>query len=92
MSMEVFGVTDVAAITVICLLAAQAVKAAGLDRKWLPLLCGGLGGVLGVLGMLFMPDFPAADLLTAAAVGTVSGLAATGGHQAVKQLTKEGAL
>ena len=33
-----------------------------------------------------MPDFPAADMLTAIAVGIVSGLAATGIDQTVKQL------
>ena len=34
-----------------------------------------------------MPDFPAGDAISAAAVGIVSGLAATGAHQAVKQMT-----
>ena len=37
-----------------------------------------------------MPEFPASDYLTAAAVGIVSGLAATGINQVYKQLTKEG--
>ncbi|MFR5731244.1 MAG: phage holin family protein [Clostridium sp.] len=31
-----------------------------------------------------MPDFPAADVINAAATGIVSGLAATGVHQVVK--------
>ena len=44
------------------------------------------GGVLGVAGMFLMADFPAGDVLTAAAVGIVSGLAATGVNQAGKQL------
>ena len=35
-----------------------------------------------------MPDFPATDPITAAAVGVASGLAATGLDQAVKQLKK----
>ena len=35
-----------------------------------------------------MPEFPATDPITAAAVGAVSGLAATGINQAVKQLGK----
>ena len=47
-----------------------------------------LGGALGILGMRLMPDFPAADLLSAAAVGIVSGLAATGADQIGKQLEK----
>ena len=45
-----------------------------------------IGGVLGVAGMFLMADFPAGDVLTAAAVGIVSGLAATGVDQAGKQL------
>ena len=72
----------------ICYLAAQAVKATALDNKWLPVICGVLGGALGVAGMYCMPDYPANDLITAAAVGIVSGLAATGANQVYKQLTK----
>ena len=37
--------------------------------------------------MMIMPEFPATDYITAVAVGIVSGLAATGAHQAVKQLS-----
>ena len=47
---------------------------------------GACGGVLGVAGMFLMADFPAGDVLTAAAVGIVSVLAATGVDQAGKQL------
>lgn len=36
-----FGIASVAAITVICYLAAQVVKATALDNKWLPVICGG---------------------------------------------------
>ena len=46
------------------------------------------GMVLGIAGMFVMPDFPADDVITAAAVGMASGLAATGVNQAKKQLTK----
>ena len=85
--MGTLGITSVAAITVICALAAQAIKATPLDHKWLPVICGGLGGVLGVVGMYVVPGYPAGDVLTAVAVGIVSGLAATGAHQIVKQLS-----
>ena len=51
---------------------------------------GIVGGALGVVGMMYMPDFPATDYITAAAVGIVSGLAATGADQVVKQMKKEG--
>jgi len=85
--MEILGIGGVAAITVICLLAAQAIKATALDNKWLPVICGVLGGVLGVVALKVMPDFPAQDVLTAVAVGIVSGLAATGANQIWKQLS-----
>lgn len=85
--MEWTGIGSVAAITVICYLAGVIVKATPFDNNGLiPIVCGLLGGVLGVVGMLFMPDFPAEDFLTAAAVGIVSGLAATGANQIGKQL------
>lgn len=81
-----FGITGIAAITVLCFLAAQGAKATAIDNKWLPVICGGLGGVLGVVAMRIMPEYPATDWITAAAVGVVSGLAATGAHQAYKQV------
>ena len=86
MDISIFGIAGVAAITVICYLICQGVKASGLDNKWIPVIVGACGGVLGVAGMFLMADFPAGDVLTAAAVGIVSGLAATGVNQAGKQL------
>lgn len=86
MDITSLGITGVAAITVICLLIGQGVKASGLDNKWIPIVCGVAGLLLGIGGMFIMPDFPATDYITAAAVGIVSGLAATGINQAVKQL------
>lgn len=86
MDISIFGIAGVAAITVICYLIGQGVKASGLDNKWIPMIVGACGGVLGVAGMFLMADFPAGDVLTAAAVGIVSGLAATGVNQAGKQL------
>ena len=86
MDISIFGIAGVAAITVICYLIGQGVKASGLDNKWIPVIVGACGGVLGVAGMFLMADFPAGDVLTAAAVGIVSGLAATGVAQAGKPL------
>ena len=80
------GIVGVGAITVLCLLAAQGIKATNLDNKWLPVICGVVGLILGISGMYVMPDFPANDPITAAAVGVVSGLAATGANQIYKQL------
>ena len=83
------GIASVAAITVICYLVAQAIKATPLENKWLPIISGAVGGVLGVVGFYVMPDFPADDIITAISVGIVSGLAATGAHQIYKQLKGE---
>lgn len=90
--MDVFslGVASVAAITVIAYLVGLIVKCAGLDKKWIPSICGVTGVVLGLMGLFIMPDFPAHDYISAAAVGIVSGFAATGIDQTIKQLsTKE---
>ena len=58
-------------------------------HKWLPSICGALGGLLGLAAMYInVPDFPATDPLTALAVGIVSGLAATGADQIIKQASK----
>jgi hypothetical protein len=80
-----FGIAGVAAITVIAYAVGQAMRA--LDRldRWSPTVCAALGGALGVAGLYIMPGFPAGDAITAA-IGVVSGLAATGAQQAVKQL------
>lgn len=84
-----FGIAGVAAITVIAYLIGQGVKASGLANKWIPIICGIAGLVLGIAAMYVMPDFPAHDPITAAAVGVVSGFAATGVNQVAKQAKKE---
>ena len=86
MDISSLGITGVAAITVICLLIGQAVKATRLDNKWIPIIFGVCGMALGIAAMYIMPEFPATDYITAAAVGIVSGLAATGINQAAKQI------
>ena len=88
MDINIMGITSVAGITVCCYLLALAVKQTPLANKWLPTLCGLMGGLLGVVGMYTMPEFPAGDVITALAVGIVSGLAATGADQIAKQLHK----
>lgn len=89
MDITTMGVASVAAITALCLLVAQGVKVTALDNKWLPVICGAVGLILGLVALYIgVPEFPAVDPLTAAAVGTVSGLAATGANQVYKQLSK----
>ena len=82
-----FGIATVVAITVIVYIIGLAIKATAIDNKWIPVICGVAGVILGIVALAVgMPDFPATDFLTAAAVGGASGLAATGVDQMVKQL------
>ncbi len=84
-----FGIATVASIVVIVYLVGQIVKATPLDNKWIPIICGVSGLALGVVGFaISLPDFPANDWYTAAAVGIVSGLSATGVNQVYRQLKK----
>lgn len=80
------GIAVVAAIVVLCYIFGEVAKASALDNKWIPIVCAVSGIVLGIVSLYVMPDFPATDVVTAAAVGGASGLAATGVNQAVKQL------
>lgn len=85
-----FGIVGVAAITVICYLIGLSVKVLPLDDKYIPVIVGICGAILGVIGYVSgMPDFPAQDMITAVAVGIVSGLAATGADQIKKQMKGE---
>lgn len=85
-----FGIANVAVITVLVYIIGLGVKATKLNNKWIPTICGVAGIILGIIALwIGMPDFPAGDYLTAAAVGGASGLAATGVDQVFKQLKKE---
>lgn len=59
-----------------------------INDKIIPVIVGICGGILGVVGMYVIPDFPANDIITAIAVGIMSGLASTGVNQIYKQTTK----
>lgn len=85
-----FGIATVAAITVICYLVGLIVKATPFNNdKYIPIACGFVGGLLGIAALYIgLPEFPAQDPLTAIAVGIVSGLAATGFDQIIKQAKK----
>lgn len=87
--MEILGIVSVPAITIICFLIGEAVKASGMDKKWLPVIVGCCGAILGVIAMITMPDFPADNVLLAIAYGIVSGLASTGIHQLFHQFKKD---
>lgn len=84
-----FGIGAVVEITVAVYLIGIGCKAVeGLNNKFIPVICGFSGAVLGVVGMMTMPEFPAKDILSAVAIGIVSGLGATGANQVGKQLTQ----
>lgn len=88
-NIEILGVAGVAAITVICFLIGQIVKATNAPNEWIPCIVGACGGVLGVVALYVVPEFPAQDIINAVAVGIVSGLAATGGNELFKQLSNK---
>ncbi|MGN0363216.1 MAG: phage holin family protein [Bilifractor sp.] len=86
-----FGITSVAAITVIAYLIGIGCKAINsIPDNWIPVVCGITGAILGAVGLYAMPDFPAHDIITALAVGAVSGFAATGVNQIYKQNKTKG--
>ncbi|MDO4620050.1 MAG: phage holin family protein [Lachnospiraceae bacterium] len=83
------GIASVAAITAISYLVGMGCKAsARVKDEVIPVIVGGAGLVLGVAAMFVMPDFPANDVINAAAIGVVSGLASTGIDQIKKQYNK----
>lgn len=81
-----FGIATVVPIAVLCFSIGQLIKNwTSVDNKRIPSICCIVGGILGIAAMYIMPDFPANDWITAAAVGVMSGLSATGAHQVYKQ-------
>lgn len=85
------GIASVGAITIIALLIGMCVKSIdSINNKFIPIICGFTGLILGIVAFITeMPEFPAKDMITAAAVGTVSGLAATGLNELAKQLNSD---
>ena len=77
----------VPAITVICWLIGCAFRNFPVENKWIPCIVGAFGMALGVVGWYVMPGFPADNILTALAVGIVSGLASTGADQVYRQIS-----
>lgn len=91
MDFETLGIVGVGAIIVICYLVGIIVKATPAPNKLIPIICGVAGLILGLVCYFTgLEVLPAADPVTAAAVGIVSGLAATGVDQIKQQLTKGG--
>ena len=88
--MDLLGIAAIPAITIICYGVAEVIKATNLDNKWLPAICVVLGGILGAVAKIVSPEIiPATDILTAIAIGIVSGGFATSVHQNIKQLNEK---
>ena len=84
--MELIGIP---AIVVISYMITETFKVF-IDNKYLPIVAGISGGVLGVLSFVLQIDImPATDIISALAIGIISGLAATGSNQILKQIKKK---
>ena len=89
--MDLLGISGIPAIAIICYLLGMGLKAwtAWDDRK-IPVMMGLFGLCLGLAAFIWWPVvIPAEDPITAAAIGIVSGLTATGINQIWKQARKE---
>lgn len=87
--MNISDMATVLPIVAICYFAGTGVKAFKLNKRFIPLITGALGGVLGVVGFFTMSSFPAQDVITAIAVGVISGLASTGFNETIKTMIKK---
>ena len=88
--MDILGITGVAAIAVICYLVGAGLKAWDkFDDRKIPILMGIIGAILGVVAFYIAPSIiPAEDIITAIAIGIVSGFTATAINQVYKQSQK----
>ena len=85
--MELIGIP---AIVVISYMITETFKMV-INKKYLPIVAGISGGVLGVISFVLQIDImPATDIVSALAIGIISGLAATGSNQVLKQMKSEG--
>ena len=61
-----------------------------IKKKYLPVVAGVSGLILGIISFYLVPELIGnTNLLTSIAIGIVSGLAATGSNQILKQTRKE---
>lgn len=82
------GFSTIPAIVVVCYLIGMAAKACKkISNEIIPIVVCVAGGILGPIALVIIPEFPAVDVLTAVAIGIVSGLSSTGANQIVKIAT-----
>lgn len=87
--MNIQDFVTVVPIVVICYVLGIGLKALKyVNDVCIPFLLAICGGILGVIAMFVMPGYPAEDVITAIAMGMISGLASTGSNQVYKQLNK----
>lgn len=87
--MDIMSLAKCVPIIVICFAIGLGCKAwKKLPDKWIPFILAVIGGGIGAVALKVVPNFPATDYITAISVGVVSGLSATGVHQAYKQTKK----
>lgn len=80
------GIASFTSITILCYIIGIGVKASSINDNYIPAIVALVGVALGVVAYyLNVPDFPAKDILMAAAVGGVSGMASTGFNQIIKK-------
>lgn len=93
MSIQDFGFTSVPAIMVIVYLLGYVLQSVIPSEKinpHIPAICGVSGLLLAIIAFYFVPGTIETDnVFSAAAIGIVSGLAATGVNQIFKQNTKK---
>ena len=86
-----FDFVAVPAIAVLCWLIGELVKIPMTEPsyKHIPVICATVGLVLGAVCYIAMPGYiPAENVIAAATIGVVSGLASTGADQIEKQVKK----
>ena len=75
-------------LTIICYLIVEIFKLF-VKKKYLPVIAGSTGAILGVIAYFLTPTLiDNVNILTSISIGIVSGLAATGSNQIIKQLKK----
>lgn len=90
--MDVLGIVGIPVIMILSYVSGMALKAWDLfdDRK-IPVMMIFVGIILGAVAYLWVPALSIADdIITALAVGAVSGMGATCVNQIYKQAKKEG--
>ena len=84
------SILTIPAIVIISYLVTEVFKLF-VKKKYLPAISGLTGAILGVITYFIAPNLIfKEDIITAIAVGIVSGLAATGSDQVIKKLLKKG--